>query len=50
MFAGENDTYYNFEEGLHPVAPEAWVCRDSYFTWSVEGVKYFPDGIPAGYE
>ncbi|MDE7430744.1 MAG: hypothetical protein K2N34_02340 [Lachnospiraceae bacterium] len=50
MFSGENDTYYNFEEGLHPVAPEAWICSDTYFVWSVKGVQYHPNGIPEGYE
>ena len=31
--------------------PEMWVCSDTYWTWSVEdGVKYYPRGIPAGYD
>ena len=31
--------------------PEMWICSDTYWTWSVEdGVKYYPRGIPAGYD
>ena len=31
--------------------PEMWVCSDTYWTWSIEeGVKYYPRGIPAGYD
>ena len=31
--------------------PEMWVCSDTYWTWSVEdGVKYYPRGIPAGFD
>ena len=53
MYRGENDTYYNFdpsEPNIHPVAPEAWICQDSYFIWSTKGVEYHRDDIPAGYE
>ena len=55
MFRGANDRYYNSHDGVvgvkyHPQAPEAWICSDTYWTWSVDGVQYFPSGIPQGYE
>ena len=53
MYRGEDDTYYIPDPenpDVHPVHPEAWICSDTYFTWSVNGVQYYPTGIPAGYE
>ena len=52
MYRGDDDTYYIPDPELpnvHPPAPEAWLCSDTYFTWSVKGVDYFPSGVPAGY-
>ena len=52
MYRGKDDTYYIPDPSLpdvHPPAPEAWVCVDSYFTWSVKGIEYHKDDIPAGY-
>ena len=53
MFRGDDDTYYIPDvdnKDVHPPSPEAWICSDTYFTWSVNGVEYYPTGIPAGYE
>ena len=53
MYRGDDDTYYIPDSELpdvHPPAPEAWICSDTYFTWSVNGIDYFPNGIPEGYE
>ena len=53
MYRGDNDTYYIPDPDLpdvHPPAPEAWICSDTWFTWSVKGIEYFPNGVPRGYE
>ena len=53
MYRGEDDTYYIPDPDLpdvHPPAPEAWICSNTYFTWSVKGIEYHPTGIPPGYE
>ena len=53
LYRGDDDTYFipDLEhKDQHPPSPEAWICSDSYFTWSVNGVEYFPTGIPTGYE
>ena len=53
MYRGDDDTYYFPDPenpNVHPPNPEMWLCSDTYFTWSVNGVEYFPKGIPAGYE
>ena len=53
LYRGEDDTYFVPVPELphiHPPSPEAWICSDTYFTWSVNGVDYFPAGIPSGYE
>ena len=53
LYRGDDDTYFipDLEhKEQHPPAPEAWICSDTYFTWSVKGVDYFPNGVPDGYE
>ena len=53
LYRGDDDTYFipDLEhKEQHPPSPEAWVCSDTYFTWSVNGVEYFPKGVPFGYE
>ena len=53
LYRGNDDTYFIPDvehKDQHPPAPEAWICSDTYFTWSVNGVQYFPTGIPSGYE
>ena len=53
MYRGIDDTYYIPDPenpDVHPPAPEAWICSDTYFTWSVNGVEYHGNDIPAGYE
>ena len=53
MYRGEDDTYFipdtDFPD-VHPPAPEAWICSDTYFSWSVQGIEYYPTGVPRGYE
>ena len=53
MYRGDDDTDFipdPSNPNVHPPSPEAWICQDSYFIWSVNGVEYFPNGIPEGYE
>ena len=53
MYRGDDDTYFipDLEhKEQHPPSPEAWVCQDSYFIWSVNGVEYHNDNVPVGYE
>ena len=53
MYRGNDDTYYIPDAELpdtHPPGPEAWLCSDTYFTWSTRGIEYYPRGIPEGYE
>ena len=53
MYQGENDTYFIPDPDYpdqHPPAPEAWICSDTYWTWSTNGVEYYAVGVPAGYE
>ena len=53
MYRGEDDTYYIPDPEhpeIHPPSPEMWLCSDTYFTWSVNGVEYYPNSIPLGYE
>ena len=52
MYRGDDDTYFIPDPeypNMHPPSPEAWVCSDTYFTWSVNGVEYYPNSVPAGY-
>ena len=53
MYRGDDDTYFIPDPeypNMHPPSPEAWICSDTYFTWSVNGVEYYPNSVPAGYE
>ena len=53
LYRGMDDTYFIPVPELpqiHPPSPEAWICSDTYFTWSVNGVDYYPAGVPSGYE
>ena len=42
VYTGINDTYYNVDkEGTaHPPPPQIWLCRDTFFRVSAEGVVY----------
>ena len=42
IYTGINDTYYNVnKEGTHhPPPPQIWLCRDTYFLVSTQGVRY----------
>ena len=50
IYTGVNDTYYNVDpEGTqHPPPPQIWLCRDTYFIASVNGLQYMKDGCPEG--
>ena len=53
MYRGNDDAYYIPDAELpdvHPPAPEALVCSDTYFTRSTRGIEYYSRGIPEGYE
>ena len=42
VYTGENDTYYNVNAAgtIHPPPPQIWLCRDTFFVLSTEGVVY----------
>ena len=47
IYTGVNDTYYNVDEAgtVHP-PPQIWMCRDTYFLVSAQGVKYVAFDTP----
>ena len=50
VFSGSNDTYYNVnaEGTVHPSPPQLFLCRDTYFLISNEGMIYVRNGSPEG--
>ena len=42
LYSGINDTYYNVNAAgtVHPPPPQIWLCRDTYFLVSTQGVVY----------
>ena len=50
IFTGANDTYYNVDVSgtQHPPPPQIWLCRDTYFIASVDGLHYIANGSPEG--
>ena len=42
VYTGVNDTYYNVNAAgtIHPPPPQIWLCRDTYFLISKDGVVY----------
>ena len=42
LYTGINDTYYNVNAAgtIHPPPPQIWLCRDTFFILSTEGVVY----------
>jgi hypothetical protein len=48
-FTGVNDTYYNFkgDNSAHPPPPQIWLCRDTHFLVSTQGVVYVNNDTPA---
>ena len=50
IYTGANDTYYNVNaEGTqHPPPPQIWLCRDTYFIASIDGLQYVSTGSPEG--
>ena len=42
IYTGINDTYYNVnsEGTIHPPPPQIWLCRDTFFVLSRNGVEY----------
>ncbi len=51
IYSGTNDGYYNVDgdSSLHPPAPELWICQDTYFEMSVNGLEYKGPNTPPGY-
>ena len=47
-FTGPNDTYFNVDvEGkVHPPPPQIWLCRDTYWLASTNGLQYVSFGTP----
>ena len=50
IHTGANDTYYNVDAAgtQHPPPPQIWLCRDTYFEVSTQGVKFIRTGSPEG--
>ena len=51
IYTGVNDTYYNFkgDNSAHPPPPpQIWLCRDTYFLVSTQGVRYVNNDTPEG--
>ena len=50
IYTQANDTYYNVDaEGTqHPPPPQIWLCRDTYFVASTNGLQYINKGSPEG--
>ena len=52
IFTGEGkDTYYyvdSSDPNVHPPPPQLWLCRDTHFVVSTEGVRYEPFVTPEG--
>ena len=48
LYTGANDTYYNVNAAgtIHPPPPQIWLCRDTFFILSTEGVVYEPFATP----
>lgn len=48
IYTGINDTYYNVDAAgtTHPPPPQIWLCRDTHFLVSTQGVKYVSFGTP----
>lgn len=48
IYSGANDTYYNVDAAgtIHPPPPQIWLCRDTYFLVSTNGVEYVATGTP----
>ena len=42
VYTGVNDTYYNVNAAgtIHPPPPQIWLCRDTFFSVSKDGVVY----------
>ena len=49
IYTGVNDTYYNVKSdgSVHPPPPQIWLCRDTYFLVSTQGVKYVAFDTPS---
>ena len=51
LYTGSNDTYYNVDSAgtVHPpLPPQFWLCCDTYFMMSTQGMKYYRDRTPEG--
>ena len=53
IYTGPNDTYYVFDPEhpeQHPPPPELWICQDTYFLMSTNGLEYMGPSTPPGYD
>ena len=53
IYTGTNDTYYIFDpehSEQHPPPPELWICQDTYFLMSTNGLEYMGPSTPPGYD
>ena len=50
VYTGIKDTYYNVDLAgtQHPPPPQIWLCRDTFFIVSLNGVDYVRDQTPPG--
>ena len=49
IYTQQNDTYYNVDEnGTQHPPPQIWLCRDTYFIASTDGLQYVGNGSPEG--
>jgi hypothetical protein len=53
IHTGVNDTYYNCgpasnPTAIHPVAPQLWICKDTFFIVNRRGMWYKLDETPRG--
>lgn len=49
IYTGANDTYYYInplDTSIHPPPPQIWICHDTYFSVSNNGVKYVANDTP----
>ncbi len=47
IYTGDYDSYlHEFGSSITPPPPQIWLCRDTYFIASTEGLQYVRDGTP----
>ncbi len=47
IYTGDNDSYmHEFGSSITPPPPQIWLCRDTYFIASADGLHYVRNGTP----